>query len=167
MRMSSYRDVTVGGLLTELAAALPDNPALVYETAPRFTFAELEREANTIARGLIAAGVEPAERVVVWSTNIPEWVVLQFALAKIGAILVTANTALRARDIDYLIRQSEAATVVTTDSERSRNRAAPSPRTNTIGPNTSRVVSVPAVSGPATSSAARRAASSLGTPCSM
>src|SRR6185295_8005255 len=52
-------------------------------------------------------------RVVVWATNVPEWVVLQFALAKIGAILVTANTALRARDIDYLIRQSEAATVIT------------------------------------------------------
>ena len=113
MRMSSYRDVTVGGLLTELAAARPDHLALVYETSPRFTFAELEREANTIARGLIAAGVEPGERVVVWSTNVPEWVILQFALAKIGAILVTANTALRARDIDYLIRQSEAATVVT------------------------------------------------------
>ena len=113
MRMSSYRDVTVGRLLTELAASLPDNPALVYETSPRFTFAELEREANTIARGLMAAGVEPGERVVVWSTNVPEWVILQFALAKIGAILVTANTALRARDIDYLIRQSEAATVVT------------------------------------------------------
>ena len=113
MRMSSYRDVTVGRLLTELAASLPDNPALLYETSPRFTFAELEREANTIARGLMAAGVEPGERVVVWSTNVPEWVILQFALAKIGAILVTANTALRARDIDYLIRQSEAATVVT------------------------------------------------------
>ena len=48
-----------------------------------------------------------------WATNVPEWVVLQFALAKIGAILVTANTALRARDIDYLLRQSEAATIVT------------------------------------------------------
>jgi fatty-acyl-CoA synthase len=113
MRMSSYRDVTVGRLLTDLAASLPDNPALLYETSPRFTFAELEREANTIARGLMAAGVEPGERVVVWATNVPEWVVLQFALAKIGAILVTANTALRARDIDYLIRQSEAATIVT------------------------------------------------------
>ena len=111
--MSSYRDVTVGRLLTELAASLPDNPALLYETSPRFTFTELEREANTIARGLIAAGVEAGERVVVWATNVPEWVVLQFALAKIGAILVTANTALRARDIDYLIRQSEAATVIT------------------------------------------------------
>jgi fatty-acyl-CoA synthase len=110
--MPSYRDVTVGQLLTELAAALPRNPALLYQTSPRFTFAELEREACTIARGLIAEGVEPGERVVLWATNVPEWVVLQFALAKIGAILVTANTALRARDIDYLLRQSEAATVV-------------------------------------------------------
>ena len=111
--MPSYRDVTVGHLLTDLAAALPGNPALLYESSPRFTFAELEREANTIARGLIAEGVEPGERVVLWATNVPEWIVLQFALAKIGAILVTANTALRARDIDYLVRQSEAATVVT------------------------------------------------------
>jgi fatty-acyl-CoA synthase len=108
-----YKDVTVGRLLTELAAALPDRAALVYADGPRFTFAELEREATTIARGLLAEGVEPGERVVVWSTNVPEWIVLQFALAKIGAILVTANTALRARDIDYLIRQSEAATVFT------------------------------------------------------
>ena len=108
-----YRDVTVGDLLTRLARRLPDAPALLYELGPRYTFAELDREARTIARGLMALGVEPGERVVVWATNVPEWVVLQFALAKIGAILVTANTSLRARDIDYLLRQSEAATVIT------------------------------------------------------
>jgi len=108
-----YRDVTVGGLLARLARALPAHDALVYVDGPRFTFASLEQEARTVARGLLAAGVAPGERVVVWATNVPEWVVLQFALAKIGAILVTANTSLRARDIDYLLRQSEAATLVT------------------------------------------------------
>jgi fatty-acyl-CoA synthase len=108
-----YRDVTVGRLLTHLAETLPHGPALVYESAPRYTFAELEREARIIARGLIAAGVTPGERVVLWATNVPEWVVLQFALAKIGAILVTANTALRAKDIEYLLRQCEAETIVT------------------------------------------------------
>ena len=61
----------------------------------------------------MALGVARGERVVLWATNVPEWVVLQFALAKIGAILVTANTSLRARDIDYLLRQSEAATLIT------------------------------------------------------
>ncbi len=109
----SYRDITVGSLLTNLAQALPARPALVYEDGPRYTFAELETEARLVARGLIALGVERGERVVVWATNVPEWIVLQFALAKIGAILVTANTSLRASDIDYLLRQSEAATLVT------------------------------------------------------
>ncbi len=108
-----YRDVTVGDLLTRLARALPRNDALIYEHGPRYTFAELEREARIAARGLAAFGVAPGERVVLWATNVPEWVVLQFALAKIGAILVTANTSLRARDIEYLLRQSEAATLVT------------------------------------------------------
>jgi len=108
-----YSDVTVGDLLTRLARALPAHDALVYAHAPRYTFDALECEARTIARGLMALGVESGERVVVWATNVPEWVVLQFALAKIGAILVTANTSLRAKDIDYLLRQSEAATLIT------------------------------------------------------
>src|SRR3954468_309290 len=111
--MPPFRDVTVGDLLTRLARALPDREALVYGEAPRFTFAALEREARTIARGLMAAGIAPGERVVVWATNVPEWVVLQFALAKIGAILVTANTLLRSKDIQYVLRQSEAATLIT------------------------------------------------------
>jgi fatty-acyl-CoA synthase len=108
-----FRDVTVGNLLTLLARAFPTRPALLYDNGPRYTFAELEAEARLVARGLIAHDVRPGERVVVWATNVPEWIVLQFALAKIGAILVTANTSLRARDIDYLLRQSEAATIVT------------------------------------------------------
>jgi len=108
-----YRDLTLGDLLSRLAEALPDREALVYAERPRYTFAALDREARTIARGLMALGVGPGERVVLWATNVPEWVVLQFALAKIGAILVTANTSLRGRDIDYLLRQSEAATLIT------------------------------------------------------
>lgn len=107
------RDVTVGDLLTLQARAVPDGAALHYASGPRFTFSELEREACDIARGLMALGVASGERVVLWASNVPEWVVLQFALAKIGAILVTANTALRAGDIDYLLRQSEAATLIT------------------------------------------------------
>jgi fatty-acyl-CoA synthase len=109
----SYRDVTVGDLLTVLARALPRNDALVYVDGPRYTFARLEDESRRAARGLMALGVSSGERVVLWATNVPEWIVLQFALAKIGAILVTANTSLRSKDIDYLLRQSEAATLVT------------------------------------------------------
>lgn len=109
-----YRDVTVGSLLTGLAQSIPDHEALVYaDRNLRLTFAELEAEARLIARGLMASGVERGERVSVWATNVPEWIVLQFALAKVGAVLVTVNTSLRAAELDYLLRQSEAATIFT------------------------------------------------------
>ena len=109
-----FRDVTVGQLLTALAGTLPEREALVYSDRNlQWTFAELEREARLIARGLIAAGVDRGDRVAVWATNVPEWIVLQFALAKAGAILVTVNTSLRAREIEYLLRQSESSTLFT------------------------------------------------------
>jgi fatty-acyl-CoA synthase len=109
-----FRDVTVGRLLTQLADSLPDHEALVYSDRNlRYTFGALEREARLIARGLIAAGVARGDRVAVWATNVPEWIVLQFALAKAGAILVTVNTSLRSREIEYLLRQSESSMLVT------------------------------------------------------
>ena len=111
-RFEPVRDLTVGALLTRLAAALPDRPALVYPHE-RYSFAELDAEARLLAKGLMAVGVEAGERVVLWATNVPEWVVLQFALAKIGAILVTVNTSLRAGELAYLLRQSECRTVIT------------------------------------------------------
>jgi fatty-acyl-CoA synthase len=109
-----YRDVTVGRLSALLARALPDAPALIYaDRGMALTFAELEREARLIARGLIALGVARGERVALWATNVPEWIVLQFALAKVGAVLVTVNTSLRGPELQYLLRQSEAATLIT------------------------------------------------------
>ncbi len=109
-----YRDVTVGQLLTRLADSLPDHDAVVYSDRNlRWTFAALEHEARLVARGLMAAGVARGDRVAVWATNVPEWIVLQFALAKAGAILVTVNTSLRAREIEYLLRQSESSTLIT------------------------------------------------------
>jgi fatty-acyl-CoA synthase len=109
-----YRDVTVGQLLTRLAEAIPERDALIYAgRGPRWTFAELEREARLIASGLVAAGVARGDRVALWATNVPEWIVLQFALAKAGAILVTVNTSLRAREIEYLLHQSETSTLIT------------------------------------------------------
>lgn len=108
------RDVTVGRLLTRLAEALPHHAAIAYHQHNlRWTFSELEQEARLVARGLMAAGVARGDRVAVWATNVPEWIVLQFALAKTGAILVTVNTSLRAREIEYLLRQSETSTLVT------------------------------------------------------
>ena len=100
-------------MLTHLARGSPPGPRYCTNAGPATPSRNWKRRPASIARGLIARGVQPGERVVVWATNVPEWVVLQFALAKIGAILVTANTLLRARDIDYLLRQCEASTLVT------------------------------------------------------
>jgi fatty-acyl-CoA synthase len=112
--MRPLRDITVGDLLTKLAQAIPEREALVYaDRGLRMTFSDLETEAKRVARALIAIGVERGDRVAVWATNIPEWVVLQFALAKIGAILVTVNTSLRASEVDYLLRQSQTSTLFT------------------------------------------------------
>lgn len=109
-----FRDVTLGDLLSRLADALPGREALVYSHAgERWTFRGLDDEARLVARGLIAHGVTRGDRVAVWATNVPEWIVLQFALAKIGAILVTINTALRAQELGYLLRQSETSTLFT------------------------------------------------------
>jgi fatty-acyl-CoA synthase len=114
--LTPIRDVTVGTLLSRLADTLPDHEALVYHhTDRRWTFGALNEEARLVARGLVAHGIAPGDRVAVWATNVPEWIVLQFALAKIGAVLVTVNTALRALEIEYLLRQSDTSTLVTID----------------------------------------------------
>jgi fatty-acyl-CoA synthase len=110
----AYRDVTVGSLLTMLARDYPQSEALIYpDRELRYDFSQLEWMARQIAKGLIEAGVQRGDRVALWATNIPEWVILQFALAKVGAILVTVNTNLRGQEVAYLLKQSEASTLVT------------------------------------------------------
>src|SRR5215813_6962177 len=113
-RPRAYRDITVGELLASLARDYPKHDALVYpDRGLRYDFTELEWVSRRIARGLLDLGVEAGDRVALWAPNIPEWVVLQFALAKIGAVLVTVNTSLRANEIEYLLKQSETSTLVT------------------------------------------------------
>ncbi|HXG93104.1 MAG TPA: AMP-binding protein [Blastocatellia bacterium] len=113
-RPRAYRDVRVGELLALLARDYPRNEALVYpDRNIRYDFSQLEWLARQTAKGLLSLGIEHGDRVALWATNIPEWIVLQFALAKIGAILVTVNTSLRAAELEYLLKQSEASALIT------------------------------------------------------
>ncbi|MCZ6598932.1 MAG: AMP-binding protein [Planctomycetota bacterium] len=106
-------DVTQGALLERLAEEIGEREALVYpHRGLRLSFRALDARADALARGLIALGVEPGERVTLWADNRPDWVPLQFALAKIGAILVTANTALQRDEVAYLLRQSRSSVVI-------------------------------------------------------
>lgn len=109
-----YRDVCLGELLELLARDYPDNEALIYpDRGLRLSFGELESLVRKIAKGLLSIGIETGDRVALWAPNVPEWIVLQFALAKIGAVLVTVNTGLRGGEIEYLLKQSEASTLIT------------------------------------------------------
>src|SRR5438045_9223406 len=110
-RPRAYLDVKVGELLARLAKDYPQQEALVYpDRHLRYDFSQLEWLARQIARGLLSLGIERGERVALWATNVPEWVGLQFALAKLGAVRVAVNTPLRAAELAYLLRTSEAST---------------------------------------------------------
>ena len=113
-RPRAYRDVTLGDMLSRLAQDYPQNEALIYpDRGLRYDFSQLEWLARQTAKGLLSLGIERGDRVALWAPNVPEWVVLQFALAKIGAILVTVNTSLRETELEYLLKQSEVNTFIT------------------------------------------------------
>src|SRR5581483_4504801 len=108
--------VTIGDLLDQQAAAFPDKEALVYHYPERgldlrLTYQQLHDEINRVARGLLALGIEQGEHVAVWAPNVPEWIFLELALARIGAVLVTVNTAYRAAELEYLLHQGDITTL--------------------------------------------------------
>src|SRR5690349_8446827 len=87
-----------------LEDTIGDNEALVEVTSGRrWTYAELNRDVDALARGLIAAGIAVGDRVGIWSPNCAEWVVAQYATAKIGAILVNVNPAYRTHELAYAV----------------------------------------------------------------
>lgn len=103
----------LGDVLSRQAAQYPDKDALIYpELGLRWTFHQLEELAQNCARGLAELGIEKGERVAIWSINLPEWVVLFFGLAKIGAAMVTVNTLLRKHEVEYLLGQSESCALI-------------------------------------------------------
>ena len=100
---------TIGDLLDSQTEKYADREALVHvETGARYTYRELKDECDRVARGLMALGIEKGQHVGIWVTNYTEWVVAQFASAKIGAVLVTVNPSYRTHELEYVLEQSEA-----------------------------------------------------------
>ncbi|MFL5911745.1 MAG: AMP-binding protein [Gaiellaceae bacterium] len=98
---------TIGANLERTVAAHGDREALVSRhQGLRYTYAELDAAVNEVARGLMALGIERGDRVGIWSPNCAEWVLIQFATAKIGAILVNVNPAYRTSELQYALEQS-------------------------------------------------------------
>ncbi|GAA3721478.1 fatty-acyl-CoA synthase [Spinactinospora alkalitolerans] len=98
---------TIGANLDRAIAAHPDRDALVDRpSGRRWTYAEFGRAVEEVALGLLAAGVAKGDRVGVWAPNCPEWVLVQYATAKIGAILVNVNPAYRLHELEYVLDQA-------------------------------------------------------------
>ena len=104
---------TIGDLLDRQAQDFSDNDALVHvDWNVRYTYREFRDECDRMARGLMSIGIKKGDHVGIWVTNYPEWVVAQFALAKIGAVLVTVNPAYRTHELEYVLRQSDATALI-------------------------------------------------------
>lgn len=100
--------LTIGQVLRATSRCVPDRLAVSFPgLGLRMTWAEFDREVDRAARALLAAGFRRGDHFGVWATNVPEWVLLQFATARVGVVLVTVNPAYRPAELAFVLRQAE------------------------------------------------------------
>ncbi|GAA2648793.1 AMP-binding protein [Streptomyces vastus] len=98
---------TIGSRLDRAIAEYPERDALVdVPSGRRWTYEEFGAAVGEVARGLLAKGVTKGDRVGIWAVNCPEWVLIQYATARIGAIMVNINPAYRAHELEYVLKQA-------------------------------------------------------------
>ncbi len=109
-------DLTFPQVLDRMVDEFPDQYAFRYTTLDYTrTYTEFREDVDTFARSLIAMGVKPGTHVAIWATNVPAWFITFWATTKIGAVLVTVNTAYKIHEAEYLLRQSDTHTLVMID----------------------------------------------------
>lgn len=115
-RQEGVLEITLGELLDTQARNHPDNDALVYvDRGLRYNYTQFNDVCRTAAKGLMKMGINRGDHVAIWATNVPEWVVAQFATGKMGAVLVTVNTNYKAFELEYILKQSDATTLILID----------------------------------------------------
>ena len=98
---------TIGASLARAVTQYPDREALVVRhQGIRLTYSQLDEQVNCVARALVAFGLEPGDRMGIWAPNCAEWVLIQYAAAKAGVILVNVNPAYRTSELEYVLNQS-------------------------------------------------------------
>nr|WP_307873202.1 AMP-binding protein [Actinoplanes ovalisporus] len=108
---------TIGANLERTVARFGDREALVDVAAGRrWTYAEFDRDVDRLARGLLARGISKGDRVGIWAPNCAEWVITQYATAKIGAVLVNINPAYRTHELKFVVEQSGLSLLVSAES---------------------------------------------------
>ena len=109
-------ETTIGQHMEQVVARSPDHPALIMPHQDiRWTYAEFDDQVNKLARGLLALGIDKGDRVGIWSPNRYEWVLTQFATAKIGAIMVCVNPAYRLYELEYALNKVGCKAIVTAE----------------------------------------------------
>ncbi len=109
-------DLTFPQVLDRMVDEFPDQYAFRYTTLDYTrTYSEFRDDVDTFARALISMGVRAGDHVAIWATNVPQWYITFWATTKIGAVLVTVNTAYKIHEAEYLLRQSDTHTLVMVD----------------------------------------------------
>lgn len=118
-----FLNYTLGDWIDKIAAEYPDNLAVAYTDKYdyRRTYKEYVAECDKIARSFLALGVKRGDHIAIWSTNTPQWILTLFAAAKIGAVLVTVNTAYKIHEAEYLLKQSDTNFLVTSEGFKDSN----------------------------------------------
>lgn len=109
-------DLTFSQVLDTMVECFPDQYAFKYTTLDYTrTYSEFRDDVDTFARSLISMGVKAGSHVAVWASNVPQWYIAFWATVKIGAVLVTVNTAYKIHEIEYLLKQSDTHTLIMTE----------------------------------------------------
>ena len=117
-------DMTFPAVLDKMVETFPDQYCFKYTTLDYTrTYEEFRDDVDTFARALVSMGVKPGDKVAIWATNVPAWYITFWATTKIGAVLVTVNTAYKVHEAEYLLRQSDTHTLVMIESALDSNYA--------------------------------------------
>jgi len=106
--MTGLLKITVGDLLDQVASKFPGNEALIdLSKGEKYSYREFQRLVNQMAKGFLKLGLKKGDHIALWSPNRWEWIVSEFAVAKIGAVLVSVDTNIQLQGLEYLLRQSD------------------------------------------------------------
>ena len=117
-----FTEEPIGKFFEKQAEKQPEHEFIVYPDRDlRFTYAEFNERVDNIAKGLLSIGFQKGDHLGIWAKNVPEWLTYMFATAKIGAVLVTMNTAYQSHEVDYVLKQSDMRALAMTDAFRDTN----------------------------------------------
>ena len=117
-----FTELSLGKFFEKQVEKQPDHEFMVYpDRNLRFTYKEFNERVDNLAKGLLAIGIRKGDHVGIWAKNVPEWLTFMFATAKIGATIVTVNTAYQIHELEYVLKQSDMKAIAMTDRFRDIN----------------------------------------------